>query len=143
MNEDTIQLLEECNMGCKTATNSMEQVLPFTKDTDLKAIIEKYNDIHISIGDQCHEILNSSNEKEKDPPMTAKTFSWINTEIKLMVNDNNHKIADIMIDGCNMGIKSLSKYLNQYKAASEESINLVKNLIQIEQDFMKELLLFL
>lgn len=99
--------------------------------------------ITISIGDECHEILNQYHEEEKDPQETAKVFSWISTEIKLMMNDNTHKIAEIMIDGCHMGIKSLSEYINKYKAASQESLELAKKLVKIEQEFMNELLAFL
>ena len=119
MNDDTIKLLKECNAGCKSATNSMEQVLPYINDTDLRDLITKYNDKHIRVGDSCHSMLNSVNEDEKS------------------------KIADLMIDGCNMGIKSLSKYLNQYKGADSESIHLTQKLIKIEQDFMHELLVYL
>jgi hypothetical protein len=60
-----------------------------------------------------------------------------------MMNDNTHKIAEIMIDGCHMGIKSLSEYINKYKAASQESLELAKKLVKIEQEFMNELLAFL
>jgi hypothetical protein len=38
-----------------------------------------------------------------------------------------------MTDGCDMGVKSLSKYLNQYKAADERSKDIAKKLIKIEQ----------
>lgn len=143
MNEDTIKLLKECNSGCKSATNSMEQVQSFIGDEKLKSIIDRYNKMHIKIGDECHQLLNDCNEDEKDPNVLAKAFSWISTEMKLMVNDDSHKIADIMIDGCNMGIKSVSEYINKYKAASKESSDLAKNLVKIEQDFMNELLAFL
>lgn len=143
MNDDTIKLLRECNAGCKYATNSMEQVLPYINDTDLRNLITKYNDKHIRVGDNCHSILNSVNEDEKDPSSVAKAMSWFSTEIKLMINDDKAKIADLMIDGCNMGIKSLSKYLNQYKGADSESIHLTQKLIKIEEDFMHELLVFL
>jgi hypothetical protein len=143
MNEDTIKLLKECNAGCKTATNSMEQVKPFIKNETLKSIIDSYNDRHIQIGDECHLLLNQYGVDEKDPAMMTKAFSWMSTEMKLMVNDDSHKISEIMIDGCNMGIKSVSEYLNNYKNASEESISLAKRLVRLEQDFMNELLAFL
>jgi hypothetical protein len=51
MNEDTIKLLKELNAGCKSGTNSMEQVMPHVENEELKSLINKYNDIHISIGD--------------------------------------------------------------------------------------------
>lgn len=143
MTEDTIKLLKECNSGCKSATNSMEQVKSYIENEQLKTMIDNYNDKHIKIGDECHQLLNENKEDEKDPPAIAKAFSWISTEVKLMINDDTHKIADIMIDGCNMGIKSVSKYINQYKNASVESIDLAKKLVKIEQDFMNDLLAFL
>lgn len=143
MNDDTIKLLKECNAGCKYATNSMEQVLPYIRDTDLRDLITKYNDRHIRIGDSCHSMLNSVNEDEKDPSSMARAMSWFSTEIKLMINDDKSKIADLMIDGCSMGIKSLSKYLNQYKGADSESVHLTQKLIKTEEDFMHELLVYL
>ena len=143
MNDDTIKLLKECNAGCKSATNSMEQVQPYINNENLKTLIDEYNDKHIKLGDECHQMLNELDEAEKDPKPMAKAFSWISTEIKLMMNDNTHTIADLMIDGCNMGIKSVSEYINKYKTASNESMNLAKRLVQIEQEFMNKLLLYL
>lgn len=143
MNEDTINLLKECNSGCKSGTNSMEQVLPYIKDEKLKSIIHEYNDKHIKIGDECHQLLNEYHKEEKDPKVSAKVFSWISTEMKLMMNDNTHEIADIMIDGCNMGIKSVSEYINKYKTATKESVDLAKKLVKTEQEFMNELLGYL
>lgn len=143
MNEDTIKLLKEVNSGCKSGTNSMEQVMPVTKNEDLKAIISKYNDYHIKLGDECHVLLNEIDKDEKDPPKMAKVMSWVSTEMKLMLNDDTHKIAELMIDGCNMGIKSLSEYINKYKAATQESIAIAQRLVRLEQDFMNELLPYL
>jgi hypothetical protein len=121
----------------------MEQVLPYITNEQLKSIISGYNDKHIKIGDECHQMLNEYHEEEKDPPVMAKAFSWISTEMKLMMNDDTHKIADLMIDGCNMGIKSVSEYINKYNAASKESMDLAKNLVKIEQEFMNDLLGYL
>ena len=143
MSKDTLELLKECNAGCKSATNSMEQVQAYVKDRELKKIIEQYNKEHMQIGDECHKILDKAGETEKDPSPMAKTFSWISTEIKMMINDDEKKIADIMVDGCNMGMKALSRYLNEYKEADKESRNLTRKLIRLEQDFMNDLLVYL
>ena len=141
MKTDTICLLKECNSGCKSATNSMEQVLPFVKEhTELRELIERYNKQHIDIGDECHALLNEVQEDEKDPHPAAKVFSWFSTEMKLMVNDSATHVASLMVDGCHMGIKSLSGYLNQYTEASEESRKLTRKLIDLEKEFMDELL---
>ncbi|MGE5627927.1 MAG: hypothetical protein ACM3X7_07390 [Solirubrobacterales bacterium] len=143
MNEDTINLLKECNAGCKYAVNSMAQVLPHIENHKLKAVIHEYNDKHTIIGNLSHEMLNEYQGEEMDPKLSGKTFSWISTEMKLMMNNDTHEIANIMIDGCNMGIKSISEYINKYKTASKESLDLAKKLVKIEQEFMNELLGYL
>ena len=143
MNEDTVNLLKECNAGCKSATNSMEQIMIYVKDHKLKSTICEYNNVHIKIGDKCHVMLNKAGKDEEDPGVIAKFFSWIGTEMKLMADAENHQIADILIDGCNMGIKSVSEYINKYKDASKESLALARSIVTVEEKFMSELLQYL
>ena len=143
MNLDTINLLKECNAGCKSATNSMEQVLPYVKDEKLKKTIEECNEKHIRLGEKCQDLLNEVGEEEKDPSPIAKAFSFMSTEMKLLINDKSEKIAKIMIDGCNMGIKSLAEYMNQYHEAEQKAVDVAKELIDIEERFMDKLLVYL
>ena len=60
-------------------------------------------------------------------------MSWLITNMKLSWDESDATIADLMTDGCNMGVKSLSKYLNQYQAADETSKNITKRLIRLEE----------
>ena len=60
-------------------------------------------------------------------------MSWIKTNMKLVMNESDETIADLITDGCNMGIKSLNKYLNQYKAADEKTKDIAKRLINLEE----------
>lgn len=143
MNNDTINLLKECNAGCKSATNSMEQVMGYVKNEKLKALIDKYNDSHIKLGDECHNMLNELGEQEKDPQKIPAMMAKVGTDMKLMMENTTHKVADLLIDGCNMGIKSLCGYINQYSTADEASTKLARRLVKIEQDFMNDLLEYL
>ena len=143
MNNDTINLLKECNAGCKSATNSMEQVMSYVKNEKLKALIDKYNDSHIKLGDECHNMLNELGEQEKEPQKIPAMMAKVGTDMKLMMENTTHKVADLLIDGCNMGIKSLCGYINQYSTADETSTKLARRLVKIEQDFMNDLLEYL
>ena len=55
------------------------------------------------------------------------------------MNPTDAAIADLMTDGCNMGVKSLSKYLNQYEAADEASKSLAKRLIGMEERLAQQI----
>lgn len=143
MNHDSIRLLQECNSGCKNATNSMEQVKEYIKDPKFEELIDDYNRKHIAIGEECQRLLEQCGEDGKDPSAAARAVSWIGTEVKLALNDTTSKIAGIMMDGCNMGLKSVSGYRNQYSAASPQSVRLADNLISTEQNFMRDLMPFM
>ena len=143
MLHDTICLLKECNSGCKSATNSMEQVLPYVKDEKLSDLIHKYNAKHVDLGDSCHKMLNELGKDEEDPKPVSRAMAWLGTEMKLTMNDDTKTIVGMMMDGCNMGIKSLSGYMNEYSEASAESRALTKRLVKLEEDFHEELRAFI
>lgn len=73
----------------------------------------------------------------------AKGMSWMKTEIKLAMCEKDATIADLMVDGANMGVKSLSRYLNEYKAADEDAKNIAKRLIALEDALSNDLRAYL
>lgn len=143
MNEDTKKLLEECNSGCKMAIQNMDHVYESINVSNLKSVIDHYKSKHEEIEKTTANLLCRSGNEEKDPPTSATVFSWVNTEMKLMMKDDKHEIAKLMMDGCNMGIQSICKFQNQYSAASNEAKNIATELIQMEEDFMRDLKAFL
>lgn len=69
----------------------------------------------------------------------AKGMSWIKTNAKMGMDDSDQTVANLMTDGCNMGVKSLNMYLNQYKAADEVSKDITKRLINLEQKLTEDI----
>lgn len=121
----------------------MEQVLGYVENEKLKNVINDYNQQHIKIGDECHNLLNKYGSNEKDPQPMAKAMSFISTEVKMMTENKTKKAAEIMMDGCNMGIKSVSSYINQYSHADNESVNMANRIVKLEQSFIEDLREFL
>ena len=84
-------------------------------------------------------MLDCCHDEGKDPSPVAKGMSWIKTNIKMAADESDETAADLLTDGCDMGTKSLWKYLNRYKAASERSRDIAKRLIQLEEDLRTDL----
>ncbi len=143
MNDDTIKLLKECTAGCKMALESMGQVEEYIRDSKLKQIIDSYKDKHGKLEKDLAVMLAGAGKTESEPKAMASAFSWFTTEMKLLMKDDSHQIAKLMMDGCNMGIQSVSEYQNQYTEASQEAVDMAKKLVKIEEDFMKEMKQFL
>ncbi len=142
-NEDTINLLKECNVGAKMAVTSIDEVLEKVKSETLKKILEASKKAHEDWGDKTHILLNQYHDHEKEPNRIAKVMSWLKVNMKLVQNESDAEVADLITDGCNMGIKSLCKYLNKYQEADQEATMIAKQLIILEEKLMLELRPFL
>lgn len=137
--QDTIKLLRECDAGIKMGIASIDDVIDHTKAQDFKAKLNKCKDTHIQLKQEIQQLLNKYHDDGKNPNPIAKGMSWMKTSVKLTMEDSDATIAELMTDGCNMGVKSLSRYLNQFKAADEVSKDIAKRLIHAEAQLAAEL----
>jgi len=138
-NSDTVKLLKECDSGSKMAVTSIDEVLDKTYDMQLKKLLQESKEHHEKLGNELHELLQKYGSEEKDPSPIAKGMSWMKTNMKIGMDDSDKTIADLITDGCDMGTKSLYKYLNQYEEADHSAKALCKRLISIEEELRKDL----
>lgn len=137
--QDTIELLKECDAGVKMGVSTIDEVITHVENSELESILKKSSEEHSKIGSETHELLNEYGESDKQPNPMAKGMSWLKTNIKLSANESDNTVADLITDGCNMGIKSLRKYKNQYKAADEKSQSIASRLIELEEDLRRDM----
>ncbi|MBQ1834346.1 MAG: DUF2383 domain-containing protein [Oscillospiraceae bacterium] len=131
--QDTIRLLRECDEGVKMGISSIEDVLSHVRSDKLEKLLTDCKKEHESLSSELQQLLDRYHDEGKDPPAMASVMSEMMTKMKLMLHDSDAEIADLMTDGCNMGVKSLSKYLNQYAAADEASKGMARRLIALEE----------
>ena len=131
--QDTIKLLRECDAVVKMGVSSIDDVLEYVGDAKLKKYLDDCKNEHKKLDKEIQEQLNKYDDEGKEPATIAKSMSWMKTNVMLALNDSDHTIADLITDGCNMGVKSLNKYLNKYKAADEVSKDITKRLINLEE----------
>lgn len=141
--QDTIRLLHECDAGIKMGIESIDEVLEFVSDYSLKECLMESRNDNLKMQGEIQVLLEQFHDEGKEPGVMAKSMAWMKTNVKLVINESDQTIADLITDGCNMGIKSLNKYLNQYKAADEKSKDIAKRLIQIEERLVEDLRSFL
>lgn len=131
---DTIKLLRECDAGIKMGMASIGEVLEKTTNEKLKKLLEICKEGHEKLKEEIQNKLEQCHDTGKDPNPMAQGMSWMKTNVKLAMDESDATIADLITDGCNMGVKSLSRYLNQYQAADEETKDIAKKLIKQEEE---------
>ena len=141
--KDTIRLLRECDAGIKMGIASIDEVLDRVKRAEFLQMLEKCKKAHQQLEQEIRSCLDRFGDDGKDPNPIAKGMSWMKTAMKLGLEGSDATVADLMTDGCNMGVKSLSKYLNQYKAADEKSKSLARRLIGLEEQLAVDIRPFL
>ena len=130
---DTIRLLRECDAGIKMGVSAISDVVDRVTDKHFRRLLTDCKAQHDKLKAEIRTLLDKYGDDGKDPNPIAKGMSHMKTGMKLGMDDSDETIADLMTDGCNMGVKSLSQYLNQYKAADETSKDITKRLIALEE----------
>ena len=131
--QDTIKLLRECDAGVKMGISSIDDVLDDVKSVKLKEYLVNCKNEHVELDREINKLLDKYQDDGKEPNPIAKGMSWMKTNMKLAMKESDETIADLMTDGCNMGVKSLNKYLNEYSAADEVTKDICKRLINLEE----------
>ena len=137
--QDTVRLLRECDAGITMGIDSIEDVLDRIKNTDLREMLVTCQREHQKLRAEVEQLLDRYQDDGKEPNLIAKGMSWMKTNMKMTMEGSDATVADLMTDGCNMGVKSLNKYLNQYKAADETSKDIAKRLIDLEHQLTLDL----
>ena len=141
--QDTVKLLRECDAGIKMGVESIGEVLGSVRSDKLRKMLTDCKEAHERLEDEIQTLLGRYHDDGKNPNPIAKGMSWIKTNVKLTVDESDGTVADLITDGCNMGVKSLSRYLNQYAAADEDSKDFAKRLISLEEKLAVDLRDFL
>ena len=141
--KDTIKLLRECDSGVKMGVASIDEVTDNVSSELFKRLLKDCRAEHEKLRLEIQEQLDRFHDEGKNPNPIVKGMSWVKTNMKLGMEESDATVADLMTDGCNMGVKSLNRYLNQYKAADELSKDIAKRLINLEEKLAVDIRQFL
>ena len=143
IDNDTVRLLRECDAGATMGVGSINDVLGDVRSASLRQLLSESRDDHNRISREIRSQLHRYDDAGKRPGPVAETMSRMETRVKLAVGSGDLTVADLMTDGCNMGVKSLSRYLNQYQAADEGSRDTARRLITMEAKLAEALRAYL
>lgn len=136
---DTVKLLKECDSGIQMGISAINDV----KSSDFRSLLNESRSHHEMLQNEINGLLDVNNDDDKNPTPMAKGMSWIKTNVKMAMDNSDNTVADLITDGCNMGVKSLSRYLNQYKSADRISKDITSRLIKIEDELATDIRQFL
>jgi hypothetical protein len=141
--EDTRDILQECDAGVKTAVDCIDAVIDKTGNEGLRAALQTSRTEHVKLGNEIASLLDSNGFPGKDPNLIAKMMSKTKIAAELTLSPTDSTVAELMIDGCNMGIKKLSEYINRFPTATGPAVRISERLIKTEQELMDAMRVYL
>jgi len=141
--QDSVRLLRESDAGVKMGIEAIAEAIPYVRSDSLRRYLSGCKAEHKELGNEIQGLLERYHDDGKEPNPIAKGMSWMKTNVKLAMKESDETVADLITDGCNMGVKSLNKYLNKYKAADEVSKDIAKRLINLEEQLAIDIRRFL
>ena len=136
---DTIRLLRECDAGIKMGRAAIDDVIGHVSDERFSQILRRSDKEHERLDAELRALLSQCDDGGKEPALLAKGMSWLKTNFRLAADSSDETAADLMTDGCNMGVKSLHRYLNQYTAADDAAKGLCRRLIELEEELAADI----
>ena len=128
-------VLDELNKGCAMGMDAIKNILDKVEDKKFKDVLEndfdKYKEIH-------HRIETKYEDYSKEEPTETsamnKVMTSMMTEMKLMTDHSDSKIAELLMQGTNMGIIEGKKLLNHKEKLDKEVESILKDFIEMQEE---------
>lgn len=138
MKED-INALDEIHKGSCMGEDAISFVLDKVEDDKLREVLEnQYNDYE-SVKEKIEDIYPKYNEGEPhETSAINKAMTWSGIEMKTMNDTSNSKIAELLLQGVNMGIIEGRRILNNKKLNGEVS-DILKEYVDMQESSVEVL----
>ena len=141
--EDTEGILQECDAGVKTAIDSIDAVMDRAQSEELREALRRSRTEHVQLGNEIAALLDENGLTGKDQNAVAKMMTHTKIAAEMLLSPTDGTIAELMIDGCSMGVKKLSEYINRFPSAEGPAVRVSQRLIKTEQELMDAMRVFL
>ena len=141
--ENEINVLDELNKGACMGVDAINFIMDKVKDEDFKEELNVQYDKYKSISDKICELYPEYSEKEPHETSTMnKVMTWYGIEMKTMMDDTTSKLAELMMQGTNMGIIEGRRLLNNNECDPEVR-ELLQEYVEMQEAAVENLKKFL
>ena len=139
MKKDDIQLYREIQKNAQMGRRAIETITPKVYDDSMALMLTRDLFRYGEIQNEARKALLAAREV---PPAENKVSSAMLTasiHANTLLNTSTSHIAEMMIRGSNMGMTQLWKALNKNGQATDTAVELAKELVDFEENNIKEL----
>ena len=137
--DENINALDEIHKGACMGEDAINFVLDKVKDKKFKKELEREFHNYEELGDRIEKIYPNYNEGEPhETSALNKAMTWYGIEMKTFTNESDSKLAELLLQGVNMGIIEGRRILNK-KKINKEVNDIVSDYVTMQENSMEEL----
>ena len=138
--ENNIKVLDEVNKGCCMGMDAIEAILDKAEGKEFKECLKKYYNKYKNISKKMKDLYDEYSDGVIDETSKMeKTMTWYGINMRTMMDDSTSKLAELIIQGANMGIIEGRKLLNHNKEISSEVNNVVDEFVEMQEKMVEDL----
>lgn len=140
MKKENINALDEINKGAHMGIDAINFILDKVEDDDFKKVLEIESDKYKKISKEIEELYPKYNDDDEphETGMMTKAMTWYNVEMKTLTDKSNSKIAELLLQGTNMGIIEGKKVLNN-KNIADDVKKIIEKYVSMQEDSVETL----
>lgn len=141
--EEEINVLDELNKGACMGVDAIHYIMDKVKDNGLKKELDRQYREYKEMLEKIEKVYPDYSEKEPhETNAMNKAMTWWGIEMKTITDDSTSKLAELLMQGTNMGIIEGRRLLNQ-KDTDEEVNKLVSEYVAMQEKAVERLKEFL
>lgn len=137
MKENELNVLDELNKGSCMGVDAINFILDKVEDNDFKKVLSDQKDEYEKMTDKIGNLYKEySNDDPHETSGMTKAMTWMNVETRTMTDHTTSKLAELMLQGTNMGIIEGRRLLNN-KSGNEKVDQLVEEYVNMQEKFVE------
>jgi len=136
---DNNEILNEIHKGAKMGMESIGTITEKVEDLNLKKVLTSQYNEYKKIYDNSEVLIAKNHGKPEDIPPMQNMMTWMGIQMNTLTNTSNNKLADLMIQGINMGIIKGNEILNHEKNMPQEIHQLVNDYVALQERNLDEM----
>lgn len=140
---ENIKVLEELHKGAKMGMDSISFVSEKVKDSEFKDNLSFQYTEYSQFLDRINKLYENYGEIPEENAMGQKVMSWTGIQMNTLNDKSTSHLAELLIQGTDMGIIKGRRLLNSNPNISEDVKSLLNNFVSTQENSITQLKKFL
>ena len=141
--ETEVNVLDELSKGACMGRDAIHFIMDKVEDESLKEELNRQYREYKEVSEEINKIYPEYSEgNPHETSAMNKMMTWYGIEMKTFMDSSTSKIAELLLQGTNMGIIEGRRLLN-HKDSNEEINKLVEKYVEVQETAVEKLKSFL